>query len=151
MAQRGLDEGKVLGGAGRRLPALLMALAGATAMALGHRVLHLDKYVELTQSGWAVLDLTGWGWADLAVGVVNAAAGLLVLSAARWTVVAGLAVAVAGLLFALLLLPYVPLRGAGVAVLNASAIWLLARQLRQPHPPAERPAAGVNGAGRPDR
>jgi hypothetical protein len=63
---------------------ILMLLVGSIDFMQGLIALFDDEYFVVTDAGFLVLDLTGWGWAMLIWGTLLVLAGLGLLSAQSW-------------------------------------------------------------------
>ncbi len=63
---------------------ILMLLVGSIDFMQGLIALFDDEYFVVTEAGFLVLDLTGWGWAMLIWGTLLVLAGLGLLSAQSW-------------------------------------------------------------------
>ena len=63
---------------------ILMLIAGVMAMFEGLIALMEDEYFVPSQSGFLVLDLTGWGWAMLIWGAIVIVASIGLLAAKTW-------------------------------------------------------------------
>jgi len=63
---------------------ILMLILGTIDFFQGLVALFEDEYYVVTQSGFLVVDLTGWGWIMLIWGVLLICAGLGLLSAQSW-------------------------------------------------------------------
>jgi hypothetical protein len=63
---------------------ILMLIVGSIDFMQGLIALFDDEYFVVTEAGFLVLDLTGWGWAMLIWGALLVLAGLGLLSAQSW-------------------------------------------------------------------
>lgn len=72
------------------------------------------------------IDLTGWGWILLIVGVVAAVAGGGVLGGAAWARVTGIVLASVSLVLQFLFLPYAPVWSIVLIAIDVFVIWALA-------------------------
>lgn len=63
---------------------ILMVLLGGLSVFQGLIALLEDDYYVVTQSGYLVVDITGWGWIMLIWGIVLALIGLALLGGASW-------------------------------------------------------------------
>ncbi len=79
-------------------------------------------------------NLTGWGWANLILGVVVVAVGACVLLGQTWARVTGIVLAVISAVGSFLFLPYYPLWSIIVIAIDVFIIWALATTRR--HQPA---------------
>jgi hypothetical protein len=108
-----------------RLAAGLLGGAGLVDVLAGVALLSWEPFVDVVGTGMQHLDVTGWGWARVGMGVLSVAAALAVLTDRRWASVTAVAVAGAGVVLALLLFPYQPSRALLTAALDVTAIRLL--------------------------
>ncbi|MFF3502296.1 hypothetical protein [Streptomyces sp. NPDC003247] len=72
------------------------------------------------------INLTGWGWILLIVGVVAAVTGWGLLKGAAWARAAGIALAALSLVLQFLFLPYAPLWSIILIAIDVFVIWALA-------------------------
>lgn len=72
------------------------------------------------------LDLTGWGWIHLVLGLVAAATGAALLKGVTWARFAGIFLAALSLVAQFLFLPYEPLWSIVVMGIDVFVIWSLA-------------------------
>ena len=63
---------------------ILMLIIGSLNVFQGLIALFDDEYYVVTQSGFLVFDLTGWGWIMLIWGIILALVGLALLNGASW-------------------------------------------------------------------
>ena len=63
---------------------ILLLIVGSIDFMQGLIALFDDEYFIVTEAGFLVLDLTGWGWAMLIWGTLLVLAGLGLLSAQSW-------------------------------------------------------------------
>ncbi|QLQ40036.1 DUF7144 family membrane protein [Micromonospora robiginosa] len=88
------------------------------------------RFAVATADGVYQVDLGGWAWAHLAVGVAVVLAGLAVLTGRRWAVPVAFCCVLPAIVVDLLLFPYAPARAVVVVALNGAALRLLARHHR---------------------
>ncbi|GIJ11556.1 hypothetical protein Van01_47700 [Micromonospora andamanensis] len=112
----------------------LLAGAGLVDVIVAYGNTVTDPYVVITAEGSHHLDITGWAWVHLAVGSAALLAGLAVLTGRRRWRLVGVGCAVAGIVTAVVVLPYLPVRAVLAVALYATALRLLLRHRR------ERPA-----------
>ena len=70
---------------------LMMIVLGGLAILEGLIAIFEDEYFVVTQSGYLVFDLTGWGWIMLIWGILLILVGFALVSGqswARWTSIA---------------------------------------------------------------
>ena len=63
---------------------ILMVLLGGLSVLQGLIALLEDNYYVVTQSGYLLFDVTGWGWIMLIWGIILALVGLALLNGASW-------------------------------------------------------------------
>lgn len=98
---------------------VLAILQGIAAISTDDVYARIGRYVY-------ELDLTGWGWLHLILGIIVAVVGWGLLSKASWAWVAGLVVASLSLISQFLFLPYLPLWSVTVMAIDVFIIWALA-------------------------
>ncbi|MFI7434916.1 DUF7144 family membrane protein [Micromonospora haikouensis] len=130
----------------RRLVAgLLLGAAGAVDVLAGVSAVQADPYV-VADDGFRHLDVTGWGWFQLATGVELLVAALVATIDRRAAALAAIGAGAFAVLLTVALFAYQPVERATSALLAAVAVWLLAGHLRAT--PRRRPAApggrGIN-------
>jgi hypothetical protein len=126
----------------RHLAAVLLGTAGVIDALTGLASIPLEPYVDIASTELFHLDIAGWGWVRLVVGVATALAGLAVLVDRRATTVAAIVTATMSIGLGILLFPYHPVTAWMTAMLAAVAVWLLAGQLgAASRTPASRPPA----------
>ncbi|MCA1268837.1 hypothetical protein LCE32_01875, partial [Streptomyces sp. 7G] len=98
---------------------VVAALEGIAALADG------DVYGDVGEYVYRI-NLTGWGWIHLVLGVCVAVTGAGLLKGARWARVTGIVLASLNLFAHFLFLPYAPLWSVIVIALDIFVIWALA-------------------------
>jgi hypothetical protein len=63
---------------------ILMVILGGLSVFEGLIALLEDNYYVVTQSGYLLFDVTGWGWIMLIWGIILALVGLALLNGASW-------------------------------------------------------------------
>ena len=63
---------------------IMMVLLGGLSVFEGLIALLEDNYYVVTQSGYLLFDVTGWGWIMLIWGIILALVGLALLNGASW-------------------------------------------------------------------
>ncbi|ASW52966.1 hypothetical protein [Plantactinospora sp. KBS50] len=115
--------------AGRYRPPLLagglLGSAGLIDVLSGYDGLTGDPYVIVTSEGLSQLDITGWAWLLLGMGILAVAAGLAVVGNRRWAIVPAIGVAVLDTALHLALFPFVPFVAVMLWVVNGAVIRLL--------------------------
>jgi hypothetical protein len=104
---------------------VLMIVAGILNAAQGIVALFGNEIYVTTPRYAFAFDLTSWGWTHLLLGVLVAAAGLAVISGRVWGRVVGIALAVVTMISNFLFIPYFPVWGVVVIVLDVIVIFAL--------------------------
>ncbi len=119
------------------LAAWLMIVGGLASFFIGLAV-GINKAYFTTLPGYASASssryhwsISGWGWANLVVGIVVVAVGACVLLGQAWARVTGIALAVISAIGTFLFLPYYPLSSIIVIALDVFIIWALATARRR--------------------
>lgn len=108
------------------LAAWLMILLGIWSVLVGIAAIARDE-VFITTPGYTYgVDLTGWGWIHLVLGVIVLAAGLSLFSGAAWARAVGIILAVLVAIDYFLFLPLHPLWSVVVIALSIFIVWSLA-------------------------
>jgi hypothetical protein len=97
---------------------ILHAIQGIVAVAN-------DTFYVVGQEWTFSLDVTTWGWAHLILGAVVALAGFFVFQGAVWARAIGVVVAAVSAIVNFAWLPYYPVWGIVVIVLDVFVIWAL--------------------------
>jgi hypothetical protein len=84
-----------------------------------------DTFYVVGQEWTFSLDVTTWGWAHLILGAVVAVAGFFVFQGAVWARAIGVVVAAVSAIVNFAWLPYYPVWGIVVIVLDVFVIWAL--------------------------
>lgn len=111
--------GVVFGGVLMFVSGVLAAFQGIAAIAQDDVYSRIGSYVY-------EMNLTGWGWVLLVVGVVAAATGWGLLTGATWARISGIAVASLSLVLQFLFLPYAPFWAVIQIAIDVFVIWALA-------------------------
>ncbi|MEU3523506.1 hypothetical protein AB0E62_06505 [Streptomyces sp. NPDC038707] len=104
---------------------ILAILQGISAIARDDVYARIGDYVYK-------INLTGWGWILLILGVIAAVTGWGILSRASWARAVGIALASLSLIAQFLFLPYQPLWSIIVMAINVFVIWALASHTPEP-------------------
>jgi hypothetical protein len=114
------------------IASLLDILQGASAVADDELYTQAKQYLY-------ELDLTAWGWIHIVTGVLGVVVSVGILRRSGWGLVAGLAVAIVGILTNFAFLPAYPVWSAFVIGFNTIVVWALWVQLDLPSRPDVRP------------
>jgi hypothetical protein len=104
----------------------VMILIGIFQFFAGLGALINDDLYVLTRKYAFDLDVTGWGWIHLILGVVIFAAGLGIFSGATWARAVGITLAIISAIANFLYIPYYPAWAILLIALNVVVIWALA-------------------------
>ncbi len=104
---------------------VLMALAGISNMISGFGAIFSDDIFVTGPVGALVLNVTGWGWVHLILGVMLVATGIGVLLGALWAQMAAIALVFLHMCSQLMLLPAYPLWSLLIIALGAVVLWAL--------------------------
>ncbi|MEU6477541.1 hypothetical protein ABZ858_11725 [Streptomyces sp. NPDC047017] len=107
---------------------VLFVLQGIAAIARDKVYVRLDNYIYR-------INLTGWGWIILVLGVLAVVVGCGVLAGATWARVVGILLASVSLVAQFVFLPYAPVWSLFMMALDVFVIWALAVY----HPQRPRP------------
>jgi hypothetical protein len=111
---------------GATFAGVLMLLHGVLAIFQGiAAIAEDDVYARLGDYVYEI-NLTGWGWILLILGVVAAVAGWGILTGAEWARAVGIALASLSLVAQFLFLPYAPLWSLVMMLFAVFVIWSLA-------------------------
>jgi hypothetical protein len=107
---------------------ILMVVAGVWHALAGVAALLNDDLYIATPDYLYSLDLTGWGWGHLVLGVLVAATGAAVLMGRTWGRVVGIALVALSLVANFLFIPWYPIWSLviialDIAVIGALAVW----------------------------
>ncbi|MFE2041950.1 hypothetical protein ACFXAZ_13660 [Streptomyces sp. NPDC059477] len=98
---------------------ILFILQGISAIAADDVYARIGDYVYK-------INLTGWGWILLVLGVISVITGVGILSGAAWARVVGIALAALSLVAQFLFLPYSPFWSVIMMAIDVFVIWALA-------------------------
>ncbi|GEC03396.1 hypothetical protein SSP24_10510 [Streptomyces spinoverrucosus] len=123
-APMGRREGWVTGGT--VFAGVLMLCGGLLAVLQGIAAIAADDVYARVGTYVYELNLTGWGWIHLVVGVLVAVTGWGLLMGAAWARVAGITLAALSLILQFLFLPYQPVWSVVMMAIDVFVIWALA-------------------------
>ncbi|ASW57154.1 hypothetical protein [Plantactinospora sp. KBS50] len=134
----GVGDGQPDVGRRRAMTAgIFLGSAGLLDILAGLAMLRSDPYFDVDAQGTHHLDLTGWTWLRLSVGLLVALCGLVTATQRRWILVLATVGAVASIGLNVLLFPFEPLVAVMVVALDLVALWLLTRKAHS-RPPVGR-------------
>lgn len=105
---------------------ILMVMNGIMAVLQGIAALSKDDVYATVDDYVYKINLTGWGWILLVLGVVAALAGLGVLKGATWARLTGILLASLSMIVQFMFLPYAPIWGVIMISIDFFVIWALA-------------------------
>jgi hypothetical protein len=103
----------------------MMIVIGVLHAIQGIVALANDTFYVVGQEWTFSLDVTTWGWAHLILGIVVALAGFFVFQGSVWARAIGVVVAAVSAIVNFAWLPYYPVWGIVVIVLDVFVIWAL--------------------------
>ncbi len=115
----------------RLLAGLAIGLAGTIDVFAAGENAVVDPYVVVAEDGFYRLDLTGWVWLRLVVGAVLVASALALAIDRRATVLLAIGAGIIGMVAAVLLFAFQPVKETLSLLLVGWAVWLLIGLLRQ--------------------
>lgn len=98
---------------------VLFVLQGIAAIAKDEVYVRLDDYLYM-------INLTGWGWILLILGILSVFIGWGILSGAVWARATGIMLAALSLVAQFLFLPYAPVWSVVMMAIDVFVIWALA-------------------------
>ncbi len=105
---------------------ILMAVAGLWHALAGIAALVRDTVYVSTPNYLYSLDLTGWGWGHLILGVLVAVTGGAILNGQSWARWVGIALVTLSLIANFLFIPWYPIWSLVIIALDVLVIWALA-------------------------
>jgi hypothetical protein len=117
---------------GRLLAGVLLILNGLLGFAAGISVLRNPSFYPVTSRYLLRWTAHGWGWTELAIGIVVFAAGVCVLLGMLWARVVGIVVAVLAAVGTFMFLPYYPVWAIILIAIDVFIIWALAAGGQRP-------------------
>ncbi|WP_330337055.1 DUF7144 family membrane protein [Streptomyces sp. NBC_00557] len=111
---------------GATFAGVLLLLNGVLAVFQGISAIARDDVYARIGDYVYKINLTGWGWILLVLGVIAAFAGWGILTGAAWARVVGIALASLSLIAQFLFLPYAPVWSVIMMAIDVFVIWSLA-------------------------
>ena len=105
---------------------VMMIMAGGFQAFAGLVALLEDEFYVATRNYLLQFDATTWGWIQLLLGLLVAAAGFAVLAGRTWGRVVGITLAVLSAMANFAFIPYYPFWAITIIVLDILIIWALA-------------------------
>ncbi|WP_282696551.1 hypothetical protein [Streptomyces sp. CC208A] len=103
--------------------AVIMIFSGVMAILGGISAIAKDDVFLATRNYVYELDLTGWGWVHLILGVVIALTGAALFTGATWARVVGVGLAGLSMIANFMWLPYTPWWALLLIAIDALIIW----------------------------
>jgi hypothetical protein len=112
---------------GATFAAALMVLIGAFQFLAGLAAIIDDDFYVVTRNYAFDLDVTGWGWIHLILGVVIFCAGLALFAGRAWAAMVAIVLAILSAIANFFFIPYYPWWSLLVIALDVWVIWALTR------------------------
>jgi hypothetical protein len=104
---------------------VMMIMMGTLHALWGLAAIIEDQFFVATQNYLYNIDVSGWGWVHLIVGVIVVFAGFGVFSGAVWARTVGVTLAVLSAIANFLTIPYFPIWSLVIIALDVFVIWAL--------------------------
>jgi hypothetical protein len=105
---------------------IMLIVAGAFEVIQSIAAIAKDEYLVVLPNYVYSIDVTGWGWIHLLIGLILAAIGVFLLLGKGWAQLAGIVVAGISALINFSWLPYSPLWALLLIGVDVLVIWALA-------------------------
>ena len=105
---------------------IMLIVAGAFEVIQSIAAIANDKYLVVLPNYVFSIDVTGWGWIHLLIGLILAAVGVFLLLDKGWARIAGIVIAGISALINFSWLPYSPLWALLLIAVDILVIWALA-------------------------
>lgn len=122
-SERPVNSGWAAGG--MVFAGVLMLVNGVLAILQGISAIATDDVWARIGNYVYKINLTGWGWILLVLGVVAVVAGLGILAGASWARVVGIALAALSIVIQFMFLPYAPVWSVIMIAIDCFVIWAL--------------------------
>jgi hypothetical protein len=103
--------------------AALMVISGLWALLVGISAIAKDQVFVIAPQYTYKIDVMGWGWIHLIVGIIVAAGGVCLLMGKTWARILAIFLAAVSAVLQFLFLPYYPLWPILIIVLDVFVIW----------------------------
>lgn len=104
----------------------MMIMIGVFQAMNGIAALAKDSFYVLGSEYAYEIDITGWGWIHLILGILVALAGFYVFTGTLWARLIGIFIAVVSAVSNFMFVPYYPVWSVLIIALNVVVIWALA-------------------------
>ncbi len=105
---------------------IMLIVAGAFEVIQSIAAIANDEYLVVLPNYVFSIDVTGWGWIHLLIGLILAAIGVFLLLDKGWARIAGIVIAGISALINFSWLPYSPLWALLLIAVDILVIWALA-------------------------
>jgi hypothetical protein len=105
---------------------IMLIVAGAFEVIQSIAAIAKDEYLVVLPNYVYSIDVTGWGWIHLLIGLILAAVGVFLLLGKGWAQLAGIVIAGISALINFSWLPYSPLWALLLIAVDVLVIWALA-------------------------
>jgi hypothetical protein len=105
--------------------ATMMLIQGTWWIIAGLIALFNDEFFVVGREYTFLVDVTGWAWVHLLLGILILGAGIALFSGAVWARAVGVILAVIATLIGFGWLPYYPVWGILLIVMSIAVIWAL--------------------------
>jgi hypothetical protein len=112
--------------------AALMIVGGIWAFLVGISALAKDRVFVMTSQYTYKINVTGWGWIHLILGILVVIGGLCLLLGQTWARILAVFLAVCSAIAQFLFLPYYPLWSILIIALDVFIIWAVLTSGRKP-------------------
>jgi hypothetical protein len=113
--------------AGATFAATMMVLIGSFQFITGLAAIINDDFFVVAQNYAYDLDISGWGWIHMIVGILLAVGGFFLFAGRAWAAVFAIVLAGLSALANFFFIPYYPFWSILVIALNVWVIWALTR------------------------
>jgi hypothetical protein len=109
---------------------IMLIVAGAFEVIQSIAAIAKDEYLVVLPNYVYSIDVSGWGWIHLLIGLILAAVGVFLLLGKGWAQLAGIVIAGISALINFSWLPYSPLWALLLIAVDVLVIWALATMRR---------------------
>ena len=104
---------------------MFLLLAGAFQFFQGLAALVKGSFFIATPNNAYSLNITGWGWIHLIIGIIAVLTGFALLAGATWARVVGIILALLSAASNFMFIPYYPIWAIVIIALDVAVIWAL--------------------------
>jgi hypothetical protein len=102
-----------------------LLMAGGFQLLQGLAALIHGDFFVVVQNNTYSLNVTGWGWIHLIIGIIGIITGFALLAGQTWARVVGIVLAVLSAIANFMFLPYYPVWSILIILLDVAVIWAL--------------------------